>query len=425
MKTKTTPEEQDAEKETLLQNITTQQETHKKSNFKAVWLAAASAFVNNYSLTSIFPYSAGLVVYFGKVDSIDQAGFYAGYLTGSFMFARMFTSFFWGQIADDYGRRVSLLISLFSFTILLLVFGLTKTFEQAVFVRVLLGLMNGLIPVSKTVAFESVIKEDQAKASGYISGWANLGMVVGSATGGFVNFPLTGVEQKISSSSIFEQYPFLLPNLIGSILSCLIFICVFLFLPETRKEFDLSKKKGANFLKYFCPFGEMFNLLKTSGKQKATFLYVVFSFGSMFYSEMVLLWYQASEKTHGWEMKSSQVAIPLFSRIHFNSKLYFLTPAHFFRVLLNNLCFISCNLIINNVTISEERGAMNGMVMTLGSFVKSLGPFFGAQLFAWSINSGNSFPFNYYFCFLIVAFVFLILFLYTRYLPDKLNYPIE
>ena len=56
-------------------------------------------------ITSLFPFVAFMVVDLGLVDSINQAGTYAGYIAGAFMAGRMASSLLWGIVADKWGRK--------------------------------------------------------------------------------------------------------------------------------------------------------------------------------------------------------------------------------------------------------------------------------------------------------------------------------
>jgi MFS family permease len=65
------------------------------------------------------------------------------------------------------------------------------------------------------------------------------------------------------------------------------------------------------------------------------------------------------------------------------------------------VAFSSVFLLINDSVDSDERGALNGLAVTLAGVSKALGPMLGSILFAWSISNGLPFPFNYAFVFLL------------------------
>jgi hypothetical protein len=67
------------------------------------------------------------------------------------------------------------------------------------------------------------------------------------------------------------------------------------------------------------------------------------------------------------------------------------------------VAFSSVFLLINDSVGPNERGAVNGLSVTLAGLSKAFGPMIGSILFAWSISNGLSFPLNYAFVFLLNA----------------------
>jgi MFS family permease len=61
--------------------------------------------VNNINITGLFPYVGFMVIYLGKASNENEAGYYSGFIASSAMAGRLFSSLWWGQIADTYGRR--------------------------------------------------------------------------------------------------------------------------------------------------------------------------------------------------------------------------------------------------------------------------------------------------------------------------------
>lgn len=64
-----------------------------------------------------------------------HTGFYAGYLSSAFMFGRLVGSYFWGYVADRYGRLPVLYVGLCSIAIFSVAFGLSTVFVWAVAFR--------------------------------------------------------------------------------------------------------------------------------------------------------------------------------------------------------------------------------------------------------------------------------------------------
>lgn len=82
----------------------------------------------------------------------------AGMMASSFTGAQFLTAMLWGKISDsdNGGRKMVLLIGLLGTSISCLGFGFSKTFYQAMFFRVLGGMLNGNIGVMRTMVSEIV-----------------------------------------------------------------------------------------------------------------------------------------------------------------------------------------------------------------------------------------------------------------------------
>ena len=174
------------------------------------------------------------MVHFHMVDNINEAGYYAGALGGSFMAARVFTSFLWGELSDTYGRRPILLIGCFSFALFHLMFAFSVNFKMAVASRLLLGFFNPLVAVAKTVASEAVPEDRQKTAFSTLSGFASLGQIMGPVVGGWLSEPARQYPGSfIGKIPLLVRFPYALPNLVGAFLSVVAGIGILCWLPET------------------------------------------------------------------------------------------------------------------------------------------------------------------------------------------------
>ena len=103
---------------------------------------------------------------FYQLKSFDEAlpdstiAAQAGILQGSFTGAQFLTAILWGRAADaDWGgRKKVLLVGLFGTCVSCVGFGFSRSFAQAVFFRVLGGVLNGNVGVMRTMISE-IIKE--------------------------------------------------------------------------------------------------------------------------------------------------------------------------------------------------------------------------------------------------------------------------
>lgn len=219
------------------------------------------AFTNAYLLISVFPYAGFMVVDMVPNHTVENAGTYAGFLAASFMVGRAFSSYYWGAIADTYGRRFALCTSLIMSAIFSLLFGFSSSFVCAVYWRFLLGFGNSLVTISKTAVTELAFGEDklERRAMGLVVGMRGWGLLIGPSLSGYLAEPLKQypdvlwLQQSSSCRKYLEKYPFLLPNLLAVLLCILSFVTVIFFVEETlpiseRRSFTNIPKDVLRFM---------------------------------------------------------------------------------------------------------------------------------------------------------------------------------
>lgn len=102
-------------------------------------ILATAVFASAISLSGLFPYVGFMVIYLGKAHNEDEAGYYSGYIASAMMFGRLISSFWWGQIADKWGRKPVIIIGCLSIALFSITFGFSNNFEFALISRFLLG----------------------------------------------------------------------------------------------------------------------------------------------------------------------------------------------------------------------------------------------------------------------------------------------
>lgn len=195
-----------------------------------------------YLLISVFPYSGYLAIYLlPNVANEDNAGPYAGLLASSFMLGRAISSYSWGKWADIYGRTTILCASLAFSSLFSILFGMSQTFGGALVFRGFLGVSNGIIGTTKTLMSELAENNEELETRG-------MALVVGMRGWGFLVCPAIGgslaevVKQYPTASWVvrFEpflsRFPFLLPNIVGSVFCITSLAMVKLFVNETLPE---------------------------------------------------------------------------------------------------------------------------------------------------------------------------------------------
>jgi MFS family permease len=196
-----------------------------------------------FLLSSVFPYSGFLVMFLINDGSVDEtnAGLYAGILTSSFMVGRAVTAIHWGAMADIYGRKFVLLVTLITSLVGSLVFGLSSNFYVALAVRFTMGLFNGTMVVVQTMISELARGDREAESKGVALLFSMIGysMLFSPAVGGLLSEPLT----QYPDSSFFQRfgdllstYPFLIPNMIAAVLSAVSLLIAIFGLEETLPQ---------------------------------------------------------------------------------------------------------------------------------------------------------------------------------------------
>ena len=177
---------------------------------------------------------------FHQLQSFDSSlpdstiAWQAGVLQASFSGAQTLTSWYWGRAADTYGRKAVLLFGSFGTLISCIGFGLSTSFVSALIFRLLGGLVNGNIPVMRTMVSE-IVKEKkyQARAFLLMPMCFNVGVIIGPAMGGLLADPATAYPGVFGGVRWIIKWPYLAPNLFSSMIVVINIFLVSIFLNET------------------------------------------------------------------------------------------------------------------------------------------------------------------------------------------------
>ena len=103
-------------------------------------------------ITVIFPYVAFLVDSMDVASSRKEVGYYVGILGSAFMWTRTLSQIPSGLLADRFGRKVVIVVSLFVMAIGSVGFGLAPSFWIAVALRSFCGFFHCVLPPAKAMA---------------------------------------------------------------------------------------------------------------------------------------------------------------------------------------------------------------------------------------------------------------------------------
>ena len=121
---------------------------------KTVYTLTLLVLTHAYLLISPFVYSGSMAIFLLPSLTPSSSGYYAGYISSSFMLGRSLSSYVWGKLSDIYGRKACLKICMLASAALSLAFGMSRTFAFALATRFILGLVNNIPTVTKCLVSE-------------------------------------------------------------------------------------------------------------------------------------------------------------------------------------------------------------------------------------------------------------------------------
>jgi MFS family permease len=202
---------------------------------------------------SIFPYVYHMVESFHVTDDDRKIALYAGLITSSFTFAEFSAGMFWGRLSDRMGRRPVLIMGLIGTAISMMLFGFASNFPTALAARALGGILNGNAGVLQTTVAEIVTtKEHQPRAYSIMPFVWCLGSILGPALGGLLSQPCDKYPTLFLRHTVFDRFPFLLPNLACVfILVCGVVIGL-IFLEETHPQKKHRRRRVLALSRWWC-----------------------------------------------------------------------------------------------------------------------------------------------------------------------------
>jgi MFS family permease len=184
---------------------------------------------------SIFPYAYRMIESFEISKNETEISMYAGLLITAFAFAEFSTGMLWGRVSDWLGRKPVLILGLCGTALSMLLFGFARSLPTAILARALGGLLNGNVGVLQTTVAELVTKkEHQPRAYSIMPFVWCLGSIIGPCMGGALAMPREAYPWLFSKGTLFDKYPFLLPNLVCVVVLVFGIANGVLFLEETH-----------------------------------------------------------------------------------------------------------------------------------------------------------------------------------------------
>ncbi|KAL8233893.1 hypothetical protein R6Q59_019993 [Mikania micrantha] len=390
-------------------------------------------------ISSLFPFLYFMVRDFNIAEKEEDISYYAGFVGSAYMIGRALTSVFWGVVADRYGRKPVILLGTSTVVIFNTLFGFSVNYWMAIITRFLLGFLNGLLGPIKAYSCELFREEHQALGLSSISTSWGIGLIIGPSLGGFLAQPAENFPGLVSPDSLFGRFPYLLPCLCISMFALCVTIAA-IWLPETL---HFHKKDGLESA-FYVPDGEektdekkdssLISLLKNWPLMSSIIVYCVFSLHDMAYTEIFSLWAVSPKSLGGLNYSTEDVGTVLsitgVGLLLFQTSLYPIAERIFgpiivarisgvlsiplltaypyiallsgfmlsftlnFASMVKNILSVSIitgTFMLQNKAVDQrQRGAANGIAMTLQSICKAIGPACGGALLSWSQKRQNA-----------------------------------
>lgn len=155
-----------------------------------------------------------------------------GALIGLYSLCEVLFSPLWGYLADRWGRRPVLLVGLAGTAVVPIIFGFAQSLSVAFFARGLDGFFCGNVGVTKTYLGEIVDASNEARGFSFLAVCFSVGLGVGPLLGGQLVYPAQWAPS-LFAGSIFERYPYLLPNLTYACFAAVSWMLGYCFLRES------------------------------------------------------------------------------------------------------------------------------------------------------------------------------------------------
>lgn len=142
--------------------------------------------------STIFPFLPAYVEDLGSTSG-GSTVFWVAAVYSVQAIAMMIASPIWGAVADRYGRKPMVIRSLIGGAVLVVLMGFARSAEELVFIRLLQGLVTGVVSASASMVAAAVPRERLGYAMGLMQTGQWAGISVGPIVGGFLEY-LVGIR---------------------------------------------------------------------------------------------------------------------------------------------------------------------------------------------------------------------------------------
>uniref|UniRef100_A0A7S1NIR2 Major facilitator superfamily (MFS) profile domain-containing protein n=1 Tax=Eutreptiella gymnastica TaxID=73025 RepID=A0A7S1NIR2_9EUGL len=383
-------------------------------------------FVNHFSTMLCLPFIPFMVSGFFPDLPRSQLGLKMGYLFSSFYFGQFAGAYLWGSAADKYGRRPIMMLGIAGTLVSFVMFGMSTTFQQAIFWRFMWGFLNGNKGVCKVYLGETLDSTNAALGFSIIGIQSAIGRFIGPVLGGLLSNPVRKYSL-LAGVPILAQYPYLLPCLIGGLTAALGLLIVYKNLPETLQDespSDTEAVSAAQVKTERAPF-------LTTNVALSLLVYGGFSFAHIGFEQLFPLWVLKDVADGGFSFDEGMIGAvasvagpvqllsqltlvpwfatkvscraawhyclllmgigigiaPVASAFNHLSPVYCWAAASFVYMLVNvpaEAAYTYGAIVVNESVSKQQRGKVNGINSSIAAALRMIGPVFWGTLFAFT-----------------------------------------
>jgi len=214
-------------------------EAKPRLNAKTLFVVGAINLIDCINMNMLLPYVDKMVsAYLDVSPQSPEVATTAALLIGVYSLLEVMVSPLWGMLADMVGRRPCLLVGLAGSVIAPILLGFSKSIVMAFAARALDGFFCGNMVVTKTYLGELVDEKSEARGFSLLAFCFSLGLILGPAMGGQLVYPASWAPN-LFAGTIFDECPFLLPNLVFAIFAaiswCIAAFCIEETLPKSQR----------------------------------------------------------------------------------------------------------------------------------------------------------------------------------------------
>ena len=198
------------------------------------WVVVGVSFIDRVGGTLLFPFFS---LYITQKFNVGMTQ--AGMILGLFSIFGLFGGMIGGALTDRFGRRKIIIIGLVFSAVSTLTLGLVNQFATLIPLAVVIGLLSHFAGPAHDAMIADILPEKQRNEGfGILRVVGNMAWIIGPTIGGFV--------AKRSFMALF---------IIDAVVSCVVALLFFLFMPETKPIRDEIHEKAENILTTFRGYG--------------------------------------------------------------------------------------------------------------------------------------------------------------------------